>query len=103
MSLTKPIILGLIVVIINVIMSIVFKETPKVDKGFKVFYFELSHRRKMIRSLIVSPVILIIALTAIYYFTTFSMTENVLLGLLFFVLFMGEASYNFYMWKKGEN
>lgn len=103
MSLTVVIILIFIVAIINVITSIIFKDTPKVDKGVKVFYFELSCRRKMIRSLIISPVLFVIVSTTIYYSTIFSTIETVIVGLLFFALFAGEIYYNFYMWKKSKN
>lgn len=60
-SLIVPFIIGgVTIVILTVIFSIIFKGTPKVDKGFKIFYSKLSYRRKMIRTLTTLPMLFII-------------------------------------------
>ena len=61
------VILILISLLVVIIFSIIFKGKAKVDKGFAINYFKLSHRRKMIRTLTSLP-ILILALFVIYIF-----------------------------------
>lgn len=66
-DLTTFIIPLLIVLVFNVVLSITHKDTTKVDKGFKLNYFRLSYRRKMIRTLTTLP-IAILALIVIYLY-----------------------------------
>ncbi|MFP3727744.1 ATPase [Priestia filamentosa] len=93
-----PIFVSLVVVII---LSFVFKGKNKVDKGFKLNYFRLSYRRKMIRTLKGLPVV-IVFLAIIYFLEDFSLLESTLIGLFFFLIFIIQLVYNFYMWKKNE-
>src|SRR5690625_2650187 len=97
-EITIPIIVSLAVVIV---LSIIFKGKPKVDKGFKVNYFSLSYRRKMIRSLTTLPVIAV-SLFVIYFLTDWSMFVNILFGLFFVLLYLCQIIYNFFMWRKEE-
>jgi len=90
-----------IALLVTIILTIVFQGSDKVDKGFKINYFKLSYRRKMIRSLTILP-ILILATIVIYYYTEWSMTTNILVGLAILILFLVQLIYNFYMWKKNE-
>jgi hypothetical protein len=49
----------LVVVLVVVILSITSKNKDKVDKGFKFNYYSLSYRRRMIRTLISLPIIVL--------------------------------------------
>lgn len=100
-TLQPAIVPAVVVIIIVIILSIVFKDRPKTDKGFQLFYFKLSYRRKVIRTLITSP-IAIFAIGVIYYYTNLSMPQNIILGLVFFILYTAEVLYNIYMWKTKE-
>lgn len=90
-----------IALLVTIILTIVFKGSDKVDKGFKINYFKLSYRRKMIRTLTSLP-ILILATIVIYFYTEWSMTINILVGLVILIFFLVQLIYNFYMWKKNE-
>lgn len=90
-----------IALLVTIILSIVFKGSDKVDKGFKINYFKLSYRRKMIRTLTSLP-ILILAIIVIYFYAEWSMTINILVGLVILIFFFVQFIYNFYMWKKNE-
>lgn len=92
---------AIIVVIVVVTLSIIFKGTVKVDKGFKLNYFKLSYRRKMIRTLISIPIV-ILALVLVCFFSDFSNLANIIIGLLLFLVFAIQLLYNFKMWKKIE-
>ena len=92
------VVIGLLV---SVPLSIIFKGKNKVDKGFKVNYYQLSYRRKMIRTLLVLP-ILILALFVFYFYIELSMSADIFLGVFLFLIFSVQLIYNFYMWKKYE-
>lgn len=95
-----PVIVG-IALIISAIMSIIFKGTSKTDKGFKINYYQLSYRRKMMRTLIFIP-INILLLIFISAYTDWSVVANVLLGLSFHIALFVQLFYTFNMWKKYE-
>ncbi|QCR34433.1 hypothetical protein C1N55_07085 [Lysinibacillus sp. SGAir0095] len=90
-----------IVLLVSFIFSSIFKGTDKVDEGFKINYFKLSYRRKMIRTLITIPIISL-AFFVIYFYTEASIGANILFGLFFLILFSVQLIYNFYMWKQYE-
>ncbi|MGX2962083.1 hypothetical protein JNUCC23_23055 (plasmid) [Peribacillus sp. JNUCC 23] len=75
------IVIGLIV---TLILSFVFKNASKVDRGVEFNYFKLSYRRKMIRTLASLP-IMILLFIVIYSYTDWSMLATILVGL-FYVL-----------------
>lgn len=93
-----PIIAALIV---TVILSLIFKGIPKVDKGFAFNYYKLSYRRKFIRSLLMLP-ISIVVIIVVYLITDWSLFVNLMLGVILLVLFVGQMIYNYYMWKRNE-
>ncbi|WP_432351971.1 hypothetical protein [Sporosarcina sp. A2] len=93
-----PVMIG---IVITLIFSLTFKKSEKVDKGFKVNYFNLSYRRKMIRSLTSLP-ISILALIFIFIYADWSMLANVIFSFLFITAYSGQVLYNFFMWKKVE-
>jgi fatty acid desaturase len=88
-------------IVVTVILSVIFKGSKKVDKGFKINYYKLSYRRKMIRTLAGLPV-LILAMVFIYFITDWSMTANILFGMFFFLFFLAQVFYNYFMWKRAE-
>ncbi|MCM3781511.1 hypothetical protein M3231_00840 [Neobacillus mesonae] len=88
-------------VLVSIIFSVIFKDKSKVDKGFKINYYRLSYRRKMIRTLTSSP-ILVLAIAVIFLYTDLSMLSKVWIGLFFLLLYLIQFIYNFYMWKKKE-
>jgi len=94
-----PVLISLFVVII---LSTIFKGKDKVDRGFKINYFKLSYRRKMIRTIIFIPLDILL-LIIIYAYTDWSMVVKVLLGLLLLLAVLVQLIYNFNMWKKTEN
>jgi hypothetical protein len=91
----------LAVIIFALIFSKVYKGKNKVDKGFEVVYFKLSYRRKMIRTLTSSP-ILIIALIVIYYYSNWTFEVRITLVLFVLLAMCIQLIYNYKMWKKEE-
>ncbi len=91
----------IIVSLVVIILSVTSKKKDKVDKGFKYNYFGLSYRRKMIRTLVNLPV-LVLLLFVMHYFTDWSITRIVLLGLLFLIAFIIQLIYNYTKWKRLE-
>ncbi|MBB4823702.1 phosphoglycerol transferase MdoB-like AlkP superfamily enzyme [Sporosarcina luteola] len=85
----------------SLIYSKIYKEKPKVDKGFELIYFKLSYRRKLIRTFINLP-ILILLFFVMFRMTDWSMIEITILILFFLITFIGTIVYNFLMWKKKE-
>ncbi|MGE8082018.1 hypothetical protein [Peribacillus loiseleuriae] len=92
------IVIGLIV---TLILSFVFKNASKVDRGVGFNYFKLSYRRKMIRTLASLPIMILLSIV-IYSYTDWSMLANILVGLFFVLTFSIQLIYNFNMWKKNE-
>lgn len=93
-----PIMIGLIV---SLILSVAFKKSSKVDNGVELNYFKLSYRRKMIRTLVNIPV-MILLLIFIYGFSDWGMLAKALIGLFFASILFIQLAYNYYMWKKNE-
>ena len=87
--------------LVSIPLSIIFRGKGKVDKGFKVNYYQLSYRRKMIRTLLGLP-ILILAFFVFYFYIETSMSIDIFWGVFLFLLFSVQLIYNFYMWKKYE-
>ena len=98
-DLTTFIIPLLIVLVFNVVLSITHKDTTKVDKGFKLNYFRLSYRRKMIRTLTTLPIVILVL---IVLYADWGMLVNVLFGIIFLIIFTDQLIYNFKMWTKNE-
>ncbi|MED4057384.1 ATPase (plasmid) [Niallia taxi] len=89
----------LIVIIVSSILSVVFKNKEKEDKGSVFFYYKLSYRRKLIRTLWTFPV-LVISLVAIYRFAGLNKNENLILTISFLIIFLIQVIYNYLKWKK---
>ena len=96
------IVLMAVILLINSILSLIYKNKEKVDKGFTFAYAKLSYRRKMIRTLwslaIMIPVLLMLNLPiGLHSYEK----QSIFLFLVF--LFLIQLAYNYYKWKKSEN
>ncbi|UXH43270.1 hypothetical protein N5C46_16445 [Rossellomorea vietnamensis] len=74
--------------------------TQRTDKGFEWYYFNLTYRRKMIRTLWMTPLVLVL-----YFLLRF-----IGLDLMYTLIFVGvgllshilQLAYNYHMWNKYE-
>lgn len=93
--------LFLIVLVVSSILSIIFKNKEKKDKGAEFFYYKLSYRRKIIRTIWTFPVVVIL-LVAIYKFAGLNSNENLIISISFLILFLIQLVYNYIKWNKYE-
>ncbi|MFJ7736690.1 hypothetical protein ACIQ2D_10130 [Lysinibacillus sp. NPDC097287] len=88
--------------LINGILTLIYKNKEKVDKGFTFAYAKLSYRRKLIRTLwsllIMIPVLLMLNLSVGLHSYE---KQSIFLFLVF--LFLIQLAYNYYKWKKNED
>lgn len=98
LDIVMPIIIAGIIVIV---LSVVFRNKKKTDKGFQFNYFALSYRRKMIRTMLNIPII-VIMLLFLKYIVNWSVRTTLLIGLILFIALFGQIIYNYMMWKKVE-
>lgn len=92
---------GLISAIVIAVLSIRYKNKDKQDKGFKLNYFALSYRRKLVRTVTLTPVVIFSALI-LYYSSAFTTMAKMVFILVLLMVFVFQVIYNFYMWKKKE-
>jgi len=69
----------------------------KVDKGFELIYFNLSYRRKFIRTLWLIPWMILIL--CFMYWQGFSLVKLLLFTVIFTVACIIQALYNYKKWK----
>ena len=92
-------IIGLIVVmIVAIFCSVIFKDEEKVDKGFELVYFKLSYRRKMIRTLW-SLLIAVLSYYVIYGYGDLTTNQNLIIFIFFSIIFGVQLAYNYVKWK----
>lgn len=91
----------IIVIIFSSVMSIIYKDKEKVDKGFKVNFFRLSYRRRIIRDLIGIP-FAVIMLFLLYYFEFVPFDIFLIILSIVAIIYVFEVGYNYRMWKKNE-
>ncbi|WP_085994161.1 hypothetical protein [Oceanobacillus senegalensis] len=91
----------IVVIIVGAIMSRIFRDEEKKDKGFVLFYHQLTYRRKMIRSLWNIPIIILLYLV-LYWIGDFSSNENIAIVIILLLIFLIEFTYNYVNWKKVE-
>jgi hypothetical protein len=89
------------VVLVSTIMSPVFKDEDKKDKGFELMYFKLTYRRRLIRTLWGIPIVSLFYLV-IYLQSDLTSTELKYIGIAFLLVFTIEITYNYLKWKKIE-
>lgn len=87
------------ILIVNTIMSVIYKDVEKKDKGFAINYHKLTYRRRVIRALWGIPFVFIIYLV-IYWLGDLTSKEYTIIGVIFFFLLLIDISYNYVKWKK---
>lgn len=74
--------------------------TKKVDKGFELVYFKLTYRRKMIRTLWMTPLLpilyVLLRLIGLDVFYTWIFLS------FFLLIHLAQLYYTYYMWNKVE-
>lgn len=101
MDYTSIVIALIIVTIFFTVMTFIYKDKEKVDKGFKVNFFRLSYRRRVIRSL--SGVLFaILVFFLLYYFEFVPPDAFFIILAIPLIVFALEAGYYYRMWKKEE-
>ncbi|MDE4085939.1 hypothetical protein PO902_12920 [Planococcus maritimus] len=89
------------VILVNLVMKYFLKDKKKKDKGFVLFYQRLSYRRRFIRALWGIPFMLLMYFL-IYRFGGFTETQLQIVALVFVLMVLFDAGYNYYRWKKEE-
>lgn len=94
-------VITLVSILFNFILSKLYKDKEKVDKGFVFGYHELTHRRKMVRTLWTAP-FLILCLIMIKKVSEWPSSLILLFSIFCFVTIVWDFSYNYLKWKKLE-
>lgn len=94
-------VITLVSILFNFILSKLYKDKEKVDKGFVFGYHELTHRRKMVRTLWTAP-FLILCLIMINKVSEWPSSLILLFSIFCFVTIVWDFSYNYLKWKKLE-
>ncbi len=77
-------------------MNIKGVEKDKVDKGFELFYNNLSYRRKFIRTLWLIPIGIVVGAIISYL----SIIVSLFYWLWFIIAIIKQLKYNYTMWKQ---
>lgn len=101
MSFNYFFIVPIVVLIVSIIYSVIFKDEEKNDEGFELVYFKLSYRRKMIRTLWSLP-IAALSYYVIYRYGYFTKNENLMILIFLFVTFGLQLAYVYVQWKRSE-
>lgn len=92
----------IVVLIVQFIMSVIYKDVEKKDKGFVFAYHKLTYRRKFIRGLWNIPVLSVLFF-AIYSFGNVPANELKIIVAMFLILIFLDLGYNYMKWKKSES
>ena len=92
-------IITLISILLSFILSKVYKNKGKVDKGFVFVYHKLTYRRKLIRTLWSVP-FAILGLIVIKKFGEWPTYVFILFSSFCFVMIAADFFYNYYKWNK---
>lgn len=85
----------------SLIMSRIYKDREKKNKGFVLNFYNLTYRRRFIRAL--WGILLIIFLyIAMYWFSELTSKEYIVIGIIFLILISWDITYNYVKWKKNE-
>lgn len=96
----RLIIILLAILIFPFILSFLYRNKEKRDKGFGFVYYGLSYRRRMIRTLWLTPLIVFFI---IIYFGLVRSSELKLLASIFILsVFAIQLYYNYWKWNKYE-
>lgn len=91
----------IVILIAHVIMSIVYRDVEKKDKGFVFNAYKLSDRRMFIRSIWAVPFILVLYI-AIYWYGDLTTNEYIVIGIIFILLALLDIATSYVKWKKNE-
>lgn len=91
----------LVVLAVSLIMSRVYKDTEKKNKGFVLNFYKLTYRRRFIRALWGIPLIILLYI-AMYWFSDLTSKEYIIIGTIFLLLISWDITYNYVKWKKNE-
>ncbi|MGM9950892.1 MAG: hypothetical protein ACI33P_12240 [Lysinibacillus sp.] len=83
------------------LFSLLYKSKEKKDEGFAFAYYELSYRRKMIRTMWMLPVVLIF-LVVFSAAIEMNIIGKVFVWIFLLALFIAQLFYNYYKWKQEE-
>lgn len=89
------------VLVVTIVMSKVYKDTEKKDKGFVMNYYKLSYRRRFIRALWGIPMIFIVYII-MYRFSDLTANEYIIIGVIFLLLISWDIVSTYTKWKKNE-
>lgn len=90
-----------VIIIVHLIMSVVYKDAEKKDKGFVFNAYKLSYRRKFIRSIWAFPYILLLYIF-IYWYGDLTTNEYMVIGFIFILLALLDIATSYMKWKKNE-
>ncbi|GGN91829.1 hypothetical protein [Saccharibacillus kuerlensis] len=96
------IIILLAVLLVNIALVFFFKGKNKTDKGFQFLYYKLNYRRRMIRDLILFPIVLIILFMISYNSAFLPVGSAITFTVVYAVISGIYLAYNFRMWQKHE-
>ncbi len=89
------------VLIVSTIMSVLYKDVEKKDKGFVINYHKLTYRRRFIRALWGIPLVSLLYL-ATFRFVDLTSNEYKVIGIIFILLVLLDIAYNYVKWKMNE-
>lgn len=87
------------VLVVSAIMSSVYKNTEKKNKGFVLNFYRLTYRRRFKRALWGIPLIFPVYLV-MYWLSDLTSNEYIIIGIIFLLLISWDVIYNYVKWKK---
>ncbi|MDQ0159954.1 hypothetical protein [Alkalibacillus salilacus] len=90
-----------VALIISIVMSNIYKDTEKQDKGVVLNYHRLTYRRRFIRDLWTFPYAVILFLI-MYWFSDLTFNEYLIIGAIFFFAVLIDTIYNYVKWQNNE-
>jgi len=92
---------AIVVLIFSTLMSFVYKNKVKKDKGFVLNYHRLTYRRRLIRALWGIPIIALLYF-ALYRLSDLTSHEYKIIGVIFLTSVLLDIGYNYVKWKSAE-
>lgn len=89
------------VLIVNTILSLVYKNKEKKDQGFVLTYHRLTYRRRFIRALWGVPIVALLYVV-LYLLSDLTSTEYTFIGVIFVASVLLDIGYNYAKWKNLE-
>ncbi|WP_047985875.1 hypothetical protein [Ornithinibacillus californiensis] len=95
-------VLVMVIGIVNIIMSRVYRDEEKTDKGFELMNHKLTYRRRMLRGLLSIPFVFPVYFAFIGIRGDITSNEKIAIGVFIVLILMLEISYNYVKWRKVE-